>query len=66
MAMLGYIKQLFTLLISLDRLKYHELISLHDKNRSSLLDLIFRELRELKKNIAIAFMDATIDLNKRI
>ena len=35
-------------------------------SRSILLDLIFRELRELKKDIAIAFMDATIDLNKRI
>ena len=30
------------------------------------LDLIFHELRKLKKDLAIAFMDATIDLNKRI
>ena len=32
---------------------------------SILLDLIFRGLRELKKDIAIAFIDATIDLNKQ-
>ena len=38
------------------------LISLHDKYRSILLDLIFREL---KKDIDVAFMDATIDLKKK-
>ena len=66
MTMLGHIKQLFTYSHRLDRLRFHDWISLHDKYRSILLDLIFRGLRELKKDIAIAFMDSTIDLNKRI
>ena len=41
-------------------------VSFHDKCRSILLDFMFRELRELQKDIAFAFTDATIDLNKRI
>ena len=46
MAVLGHIKQLFTFSHRLHRLRNHDLISLHDKYRSILLDLIFRELRE--------------------
>ena len=49
MAMLGHIKQLFITLHRLDRLRFHDLISLHDTYRSFLLDLIFRELEKKRK-----------------
>ena len=41
------------------------LISLHDEYKSILLDFLFCELHEPKET-AIAFMEATTDLNKRI